>query len=69
MAVVIQQNKVRRLKPRVMILLAADKSVERYPITIDLMMNPTTPTGRPYSIKQALPSDAYGIDPREFYLA
>lgn len=68
-AVVIQQNKVRRLKPRVMILLAADKSVERYPITIDLMMNPTTPTGRPYSIKQALPSDAYGIDPREFYLA
>ncbi len=68
-AVVIQQNKVRRLKPRLMILLAADKSVERYPITIDLMMNPTTPTGAPYSIKQALPSDAYGIDPKEFYLA
>lgn len=67
--VVIQQNQVRRLKPRLMILLGPDKSIERNPITIDLMMEPTTPTGEAYRILRALPANAYGIDPGEFYLA
>jgi HD-GYP domain-containing protein (c-di-GMP phosphodiesterase class II) len=66
--VVIQQNQVRRLKPRLLIILAADKSVERYPVTLDLMMDPLTPDGTPYRILHALPTDAYGIDPSEFYL-
>lgn len=68
-AVVIQQNQVRRLQPRVLILLGADKSVERYPRTIDLLMEPLTPTGDNYRIQQALPENAYGINPRDFYLA
>ncbi len=67
--VVIQQNQIRRLKPRLLIVLAHDKSVERYPVTLDLMMNPLTPDGREYRITQALPTNAYGIDPTEFYLA
>lgn len=67
--VVIQQNQVRRLKPRLLILLGPDKSVERYPLTLDLMLDPPTPTGTPYRIIQSLPSNAYGIDPAEFYLA
>jgi hypothetical protein len=67
--VVIQQNQVRRLKPRLMILLGPDKSIERNPITLDLMMEPTTPTGEAYRILRALPANAYGIDPGEFYLA
>jgi len=66
--VVIQQNKVRRLKPRLLILLGPDKSVERHPITLDLMMDPPTPTGEAYRILHALPANAYGIDPGEFYL-
>jgi len=66
--VIIQQNQVRRLKPRLMILLGPDKSVERNPITLDLMMDPATPTGQPYRILHALPANAYGIDPGEFYL-
>ena len=66
--VVIQQNQVRRLKPRLLIVLAPDKSVERHPITLDLMMDPLTPTGATYRITQALPATAYGIDPSEFYL-
>lgn len=68
-AVVIQQNQIRRLQPRVLILLGADKSVERYPRTIDLLMEPLTPTGDNYRIQQALPENAYGINPRDFYLA
>lgn len=67
--VVIQQNQVRRLKPRLMILLGPDKSVERNPLTLDLMMDPPTPTGEPYRILHALPANAYGIDPGEFYLS
>lgn len=68
-AVVVQQNQVRRLRPRVMIVLAADKSFERYPRTIDLLMEPATPTGEPYRIAQAVAADAYGIDSAEFFLA
>ncbi len=67
--VVIQQNQVRRLKPRLMILLGPDKSMERNPITLDLMMEPTTPTGEPYRILHALPANAYGINPDDFYLS
>ncbi len=67
-AVVLQQNQVRRLQPKVMVLLAPDKSVERYPRTLDLMLNPLGPTGEPYRILGALPDNAYGIDPAEFYL-
>jgi HD-GYP domain-containing protein (c-di-GMP phosphodiesterase class II) len=67
--VVIQQNQVRRLQPRVLVLLAADKSVERFPRTLDLLMQPQTPAGEPYRIVQALPQNAHGIDPADFYLA
>ncbi|MBS1196925.1 MAG: metal-dependent phosphohydrolase [Proteobacteria bacterium] len=68
-AVVIQQNRVRRLQPRVLIVLAADKSIERYPRTLDLMMNPATALGETYRILRSLPPDAYGINPSELYLA
>ncbi|MCB1907048.1 MAG: HD-GYP domain-containing protein [Rhodocyclaceae bacterium] len=67
-AVVIGQNRIRRLKPRVMVLLAPDKSQNPYPPLLDLLYDPVTPTGEPYAIARALPPDAYGIDPREFYL-
>lgn len=67
-AVVIQQNQVRRLKPRLVILLAEDKSVEPHPRDLDLMLDPMTPTGEPYRISHALPANAYGIDWSEFFL-
>lgn len=68
-AVVVAQNQVRRLKPRVMILLAPDKTPDRRPRTIDLIYDPATPTGEVYRIIRALPSDAYGIDPKDFFLS
>ncbi len=67
--VVIQQNQVRRLQPRVLVLLAPDKSVERFPRTLDLLMQPETTEGEPYRIVQALPPNAFGIDPNDFFLA
>jgi HD-GYP domain-containing protein (c-di-GMP phosphodiesterase class II) len=66
--VVIQQNSVRRLKPRVMVLLNTDKSVERRPRTLDLIMEPATPEGKLYHIVRSLPMNAYGINPADFYL-
>lgn len=66
--VVIQQNQVRRLKPRIMLILAPDKSIERRPRTLDLVMDPACSTGEPYRIVRSLPMDAYGINPADFYL-
>lgn len=67
-AVVIQQNQARRLKPRVLILLAPDKSLEKRPRSLDLFNEPLTPTGEQYRITCSLPANAYGIDPNEFFL-
>lgn len=66
--VVIGQNRVRRLKPRLLMLLGPDKTPNRHPTTIDLLYDPLTPTGEPYQIRRALAPGAYGIDPQEFYL-
>lgn len=68
-AVVISQNRVRRMKPKVMVLLGPDKSSNRYPPTLDLLYDPAAPDGSTYHIKKALAPNAYGIDPREFYLS
>lgn len=67
--VVLQQNQIRRLKPRIMIVLGPDKSVERRPRTLDLIMDPASGSGEPYRITHSLPAYAYGIDPADFYLA
>ena len=66
--IVIQQNLVRRLKPRVLVLMAADKRLERRPRNLDLILDPPTPTGTPYRIVKSLPPNAYGLDPSEFFL-
>lgn len=67
-AVVVTQNRIRRLKPRVMILLGPDKKPNSYPHTLDLLYEQPTATGRPYAIVRALPPGAYGVDASEFYL-
>jgi len=66
--VVIGQNRVRRLKPRLLMLLGPDKTPNKHPVTIDLLYDPLTPSGELYVIRKALPPGAYGIDPQEFYL-
>ncbi len=67
-AVVIQQNQVRRLMPRIMLLL--DHNKERYhnPIVLDLIYQPVAPNGEVYRINKGIPSDSYGLNPNEFYV-
>jgi HD-GYP domain-containing protein (c-di-GMP phosphodiesterase class II) len=68
-AVVVSQNRIRRLKPRVMILLGPDKKPNAYPKTLDLLYDPTCATGEPYEIVRALPPGAFGVESSAFYLA
>ncbi|MBD5801585.1 Cyclic di-GMP phosphodiesterase response regulator RpfG [Azoarcus sp. Aa7] len=68
-AVVIAQNRVRRMQPRVLVLLCADKTPNHHPPTLDLLYSPLTPAGEPYRILRALPTGAHDIDPSEFYLS
>lgn len=65
--VVIEQNSVRRLLPRVMILLNPDKSKNEYPTTINLINAPMTPNGEPYAIVKGLPPNSYNLDPNNYY--
>ncbi len=65
--VVIEQNSVRRLLPRVLILLNPDKTKNTFPTTINLMQAPLTPNGEAYSIVKGLPPDSYGLNPNNFY--
>lgn len=66
-AVVVQQNSVRRLLPRVMVLLNPDKSKNQYPATIDLINSPTTPSGETYRIIRGLPPNSFGLDISNYF--
>lgn len=67
-AVVVAQNRIRRLKPKVMILLGSDKKPNTYPQTVDLLYDRPGAVGEQYFIVKALPPGAYGVVPSEFYL-
>lgn len=66
-AVVIQQNSVRRMLPRIMILLNPDKTKNEYPATINLINAPPTPNGEPYQILRGLAPDSYGLNAYNYY--
>lgn len=67
-AVVVQQNQVRRLMPRVMLLLNHNKERYSSPVVLDLIYKPTTPNGEIYRINKGIPADSYGLNPNEFYV-
>ena len=66
--VVIEQNRVRRLKPRIMLLLGPDKSRNSAPGILNLINDPLVHEGMPYRILRDLPPGSFGLDPQEFYL-
>lgn len=66
--VVIQQNQVRRLMPRVMLLLDSAKQRYRAPVVLDLINKPEAPSGGIYAIQKGIPADSYGLNPSDFYV-
>ena len=66
--IVIEQNRVRRLRPKLMLLLEADKSPVRTHSTLDLRMVPASgadPSAR--WIVCGLEPGAHGLDPKDFF--
>ncbi len=66
--VVIQQNQVRRLLPRLMLLLDPSKQRYQAPVILNLLNSPSTPNGEPYTIVKSLAPDSYGLNPNDFYV-
>jgi hypothetical protein len=65
---VIAQNRLRRLRPKIMVVLDADKRpYPHFPI-IDLIHATEDKMGNPLGISRALQPGAYGIDAKELYL-
>ena len=67
-AVVVAHNKVRRLKPRVLIVTGPDKTRVQFPTMVDLLYDPKMGGDEPAFIKRGLPAGAYGLDLKDYYL-
>ena len=67
-AVVTDVHSLKRLRPRVMLLLDADKTPLQQFRVLDLGEVERDDAGHPLSVKTGLPTGAYGIDPVELFL-
>ena len=66
--IVITQNLVRRLKPRVMVVLDPQGHPVRPHKILDLDKNPKAGPDEPYRIRRSMESSKVQIDPRELFL-
>jgi putative nucleotidyltransferase with HDIG domain len=64
--VVITANRLRRLRPRIALILSPDRKPYSPATVIDLMQEPHDPRGRSLEIKNVLPSGAFGINPTDY---
>ncbi len=64
-AVIVTHNKLKRLKPKVLVITETDKTPRKYPGTLDLIYDVSE---RPVYIRRGLASNAFGLDPGEYYL-
>jgi len=67
-AVVISHSKVRRLKPRVLIISDSNKRKSSQPTSLDLLYQHQLSDNKELYIQRGLPMGAFGLDAREFYL-
>lgn len=66
--VILSQNRVRSLKPKVMLILNANKEAYGISPTLDLIKDTEDKDGNPIEILRAIEPSVYGIDPNTFYL-
>jgi HD-GYP domain-containing protein (c-di-GMP phosphodiesterase class II) len=68
-AVVVEHSKVRRLRPRVLVVTGPDKTPATFPTMVDLLYDPKMGGEEPAFIKRGLAPGAYGLNLADFYLA
>ena len=68
-AVVVEHSRVRRLKPRVLVVTGPDKTPATFPTMVDLLYDPKMGGEAPAFIKRGLAPGAYGLNLADFYLA
>ena len=66
--IVLSQNRVRRLRPKVMLVLNADKHAYDIAPTIDLMIEAADRQDQMLEIARSLDPGSYGIDPTAYFL-
>ncbi|MDW5415986.1 HD-GYP domain-containing protein [Iodobacter sp. CM08] len=65
--IVAGQNRSRRLKPKVLLILGPDKRPHARPSLLDLMMNPASSSGQEISIRKEWPQGSFNINPQEYF--
>jgi len=68
-AVVLEQSRPRRLKPKVLVVSNPDKTPLDSPFVLDLLHPESTPGERRPYIRQGLPTAAFAVDATEYYVA
>ena len=66
--IVMSQNRVRRLFPKILLILNADKVRYEHPNTVDLYEHSLKTKGTVLDIKRVVDADELGIDPSDYYL-
>jgi HD-GYP domain-containing protein (c-di-GMP phosphodiesterase class II) len=66
--IVLSQNRYRRLRPKVMVILDKDKVAYDSPVTVDLITCEVDACGRPLEIRNSVEPGSFGIDSKEYYL-
>ena len=67
-AIVVAHNRVRRLKPRVLVVTGPDKTRSAHPAMLDLLYDTKSGGDEPVYIKRGLPAGAYDLELKDFYL-
>lgn len=66
--VVVAESRIRRLRPKIMLILDKNKAPREDYVICNLMDTINDEDGNPLDIKQALPSGAYGIKADDYFL-
>jgi HD-GYP domain-containing protein (c-di-GMP phosphodiesterase class II) len=69
LAVVLEQSRPRRLKPKVLVVSAADKTPLETPFVLDLLNGEGASADQVPYIRQGLPTASFAVDPTEYYLS
>jgi HD-GYP domain-containing protein (c-di-GMP phosphodiesterase class II) len=69
LAVVLEQSRPRRLKPKVLVVSAPDKAPLEIPFVLDLLHGEGAPADRVPYIRQGLTTASFAVDTTEYYLS